>query len=108
MVGTFFFFWGGGEVGGGGGGGAAPPPPPLEFAKLNIADITGNEKISYFSYLCTSTFIRQTESIACVYMYVCVWGGGGSYLRFDPPGKKFLDPRLCTGILTGGKGVGVV
>ena len=26
--------------------------PPLEFAKLNIANITGNEKISYFSYLC--------------------------------------------------------
>ena len=39
------------------------PPPPLEFAKLNIADNTGNEKISYFSYLCTSTVIRQTESI---------------------------------------------
>ena len=42
-----------------GGGG----PDTLEFAKLNIADITGNEKISYFSYLCTSTVIRQTESI---------------------------------------------
>ena len=40
-----------------------PPPPPLEFAKLNITDITGNEKNSYFSYLCTSTVIRQTESI---------------------------------------------
>ena len=37
--------------------------PSLEFAMLNIADITGNdEKISYFSYLCTSTVIRQTES----------------------------------------------
>ena len=34
-------------------------PPSLELAKLNIADITGNEKISYFSYLCTSTVIRQ-------------------------------------------------
>ena len=33
-------------------GGGGPDPPPLEFAKLNIADITGNEKISYFSYLC--------------------------------------------------------
>ena len=42
---------------GGGVGGAGPPP--LEFAKLNIADITENEKISYFSYLCTSTVIRQ-------------------------------------------------
>ena len=50
----------GGSRGGSGGSG---PPPPLEFAKLNIADITGDEKISYFSYLCTSTVIRQTESI---------------------------------------------
>ena len=40
----------------GGVGGVRTPPT---FAKLNIADITGNEKISYFSYLCTSTFIRQ-------------------------------------------------
>ena len=29
--------------------------PPLEFVTLDIADITGNEKNSYFSYLCTST-----------------------------------------------------
>ena len=42
------------EWGSGGSG-----PPPLEFANLNIADITGNKKISYFSYLCTSTVIRQ-------------------------------------------------
>ena len=46
--------------GGVGGGGVRTPPG---IAKLNIADITGNEKISYFSYLCTSTVIRQTESI---------------------------------------------
>ena len=45
------------------GGGRGSGPLPLEFAKLNIADITGNEKISYFSYLCFSTVIRQTESI---------------------------------------------
>ena len=44
-------------------GGSGGSGPPREFAKLNIADITGNEKISYFSYLCTSTIIRQTESI---------------------------------------------
>ena len=44
-------------------GGVRTPPPPLEYAKLNIADITRNEKISYFSYFCTSTIIRQTESI---------------------------------------------
>ena len=44
-------------------GGWGGPDLPLEFAKLNIAVITGNEKISYFSYLCTSTVIRQTESI---------------------------------------------
>ena len=40
-----------------GGGGVRTP---LEFAKLNIADITGNEKNSYLSYLCTSAVIRQT------------------------------------------------
>ena len=44
---------------GGGGGGGGGSGPPLEFAKLNIDDITGNEKNSYFSYLCTSTVIRQ-------------------------------------------------
>ena len=44
-------------------GGGGSGPPSLEFAMLNIADISGNdEKISYFSYLCTSTVIRQTES----------------------------------------------
>ena len=44
-------------------GGSGGSGPPLEFAKLNIADITGNEKNSYFSYLCTSTVIHQTDSI---------------------------------------------
>ena len=29
-------------------GSGGPDPPPLEFAKLNIADITGNEKIVIF------------------------------------------------------------
>ena len=33
--------------GGSGGGGSGPPPPPV-FAKLNIPDVTGNEKNSYF------------------------------------------------------------
>ena len=60
------------------GGGVRTPPPP-GFEKLNIADITGNKKISYFSYLCTSTVIRQTESIL---------------LKVGPPWKNFLDPRL--------------
>ena len=41
------------------GGGPDPPPPPLEFAKLIIAEITENEKNSYFSYLCTSAVKRQ-------------------------------------------------
>ena len=68
-----------GSRGGVGGGGVRTPPPP-EFSKLNIADITGNEKISYFSYVCTSTVIRQTESIL---------------LKVGPPPwKNFLDPRL--------------
>ena len=56
--------------------GSGPPPPP-EFAKLNIADIAGNEKISYFSYLCTSKVIRQSI-----------------LLKVGPPWKNFLDPRL--------------
>ena len=56
-----------GSRGGSGGSGL-----PLEFAKLNIADITGNEKISYFSYLCTSTVIRQGRT----------------------PPEKYLDQRL--------------
>ena len=51
------------------------PPPPLEFAKLNIADIIGNEKMSYFSYFCTSKV--------------------SILLKVGPPWKNFLDPRLC-------------
>ena len=47
---------------GGGGVEGVRTHSPLEFAMLNIADITGNEKNSYFSYLGTSTVIRQTES----------------------------------------------
>ena len=60
-------------------GGGGPDTPPPGFEKLNIADITGNEKISYFSYLCTSTVIRQTESIL---------------LKVAPPGKIFWI-RAC-------------
>ena len=40
------------------GGGSSPP---LEFAKLDIAYITGYEKLVIFHI--TSTVIRQTESI---------------------------------------------
>ena len=43
-------------------GGGRSSGPPLEFAKLNIADITRNEKKVIF-HMCTSTVIRQTESI---------------------------------------------
>ena len=60
-----------------GGGVGSGPPPPFEFAKLIIADITGNEKISYFSYLCTSTVRRHTES---------------NLLKVGPPGKIFWIP----------------
>ena len=38
--------------------------PPLEFEKLNIADITGNEKLVFFIFVHShSTVIHQTESI---------------------------------------------
>ena len=57
-----------------GGVGGVRTPPPRDFQKFNIADITGNEKISYFSYLCTSPVIRQTESIL---------------LKVGPPLEKF-------------------
>ena len=33
------------------GGRGASGPPPLKFANLIIPDITGNEKLSCFSYL---------------------------------------------------------
>ena len=56
--------------------GGSGPPPPLEFAKLNIADITGNEKLVIF-HICA--VIRQTESIL---------------LKVGSPWKNFLDPRL--------------
>ena len=43
-------------------GGVGGSGSPLEFAKLNIADITENEKISYFSYVCTSTVnVKQNQ-----------------------------------------------
>ena len=55
-----------GSRGGGGSG------PPREFAKLNIADITGNEKISYFHILALPQL----------------------YVKVGPSWKNFLDPRL--------------
>ena len=59
-----------------GGGGSGPL---LEFANLNIADITGHEKKppSNFSYLCTSTVKRQGWT----------------------PLEKILDPRLKSAYL---------
>ena len=55
--------WGGWGGGGGGSG------TPLEFAKLNIADITGNEKISYFSYLCIGPPPLEKFSGSATVMY---------------------------------------
>ena len=49
-------------------GGVGGVRTPLEFAKLNIADITGNEKNSYFSYV----YVKQNQSC----------------LRLDPPLEK--------------------
>ena len=61
-------------------GGRGGPDPPPGICNINIADIIGNEKISYFSYMCTSTVIRQTESIL---------------LKVEtPPGKNFWI-RAC-------------
>ena len=56
------------------GGGSRGSGSPLEFAKLNIADITGNEKISYFSYLCTTTVINPQNNNQITSIQVCVMG----------------------------------
>ena len=58
-----------------GGGGGARTPTPLEFAKLNIADITGNEKKIIIFHFC-----------ALPQLYVKV--------GTPPPWKNFLDSRL--------------
>ena len=69
-----------GSRGVGGGGGVRTP---LEFAKLNIADITGNEKIIFHICALPQLYVKQNQS----------------YLRLDPPWKNFLDPRLrCYGL----------
>ena len=63
-----------GSRGGGGSG------PPMEFAKLNIADITGNEKNSYFSYYFvhfhsyTSNRINPQNNNQITSIQVCVMG----------------------------------
>ena len=56
-------------------GGVGGVRTPLEFAKLNIADITGNEKLVIF-HICAlpQLYVKQN--------------------RLDPPWKNFLDPRL--------------
>ena len=66
------------------GGGRETPPG---ICILNIADITGNEKFSYFSYLCTSTvicqgwipppgkifWIRACRACKCHFVSIFVW-----------------------------------
>ena len=47
----------------GGWGGVSGPPPP-EFANLNFADISGNEKNSYFSYLCIGPSLEKFSGSA--------------------------------------------
>ena len=67
-------------------GGAGGSGPPLEFAKLNIADITGNEKLVIF-HICSLPVIRQTESIHITSIQVCVMGF--FLLKVGPPLEKF-------------------
>ena len=46
-----------------GGGLGGPGPPPLEYAKLNIADITGNEKLVIFHIcLLPQLYVKQNQS----------------------------------------------
>ena len=62
----------------GGSGGSGPPPPPHP-STIHIAAMPFNEKNSYFSYLCTSTVIRQ---------------------GWTPPGKIFWIRAWCIYIYT--------
>ena len=65
----------GSRGGGGGGGGGAAPPRNLQNLILLILLEMKKFKICYFSYLCTSTIIRQTESIhKIISIQVCVMG----------------------------------
>ena len=48
---------------GGGGSGGPDPPPPWNLQSLISPISLEMKKINYISYLCTSTVIRQTESI---------------------------------------------
>ena len=82
-----------GSRGGRGGGGTHP----LEFAKLNIADITGNEKkklffifVHFHSYTSDRIIPQNNNRISSI--QVCVMGF--FLLRLDPPWKNILDPRL--------------
>ena len=69
----------------GGAGGVRTPPPPIEFAKLNIADITGNEKKEVIFHICAlpQLYFKQNQS----------------YLRLDPPppGKNFWNRAWILG-----------
>ena len=44
--------------------GGSGTPPPLEFAKLNIADITGNEKKIVIFHICAlpQLHVKQNQS----------------------------------------------
>ena len=55
------------------GGSRGSGHPPLEFAKLNIADITGNEKKLVIFHICALPQL---------------------YVKVGPPWKNSLDPRL--------------
>ena len=75
---------------GGGGGGSGPP---LEFAKLNIADITANEIISLILFIFvhfhsyTSNRINPQNNNQITSIQVCVMGY--FLLKVGPPLEKF-------------------
>ena len=44
-----------------------------DLEKLNIVDITGNEKISYFSYLCYEFFLTESRTLPGKIFWIRAW-----------------------------------
>ena len=76
--------------------------PPLEFAKLNIADFTGNEKkklffifVPFHSYTSNRINPQNNNQITSIQVCVMVF----FLLKVGPPWKNFLDLGLIRSII---------
>ena len=72
------------------------PPPPWNLQSLTSLILLEMKQICYFSYLFTSTVIRQTEPNFKTSIQEGVMGYFLLLVGTPPPPRKhFLDPRLC-------------